>query len=48
VSVDTIAIMDEQVGGRWRHEDYCHAVEAEVARLVEAVDGVDPATPVPS
>jgi uncharacterized protein (TIGR03083 family) len=40
--------MGEPAEGHWEHERYCSAVAAEIARLAEAVDGADPATPVPS
>jgi uncharacterized protein (TIGR03083 family) len=38
----------EQTGSRGDHGHYCSAVEAEVARFVEAVEFADPATPVPT
>jgi uncharacterized protein (TIGR03083 family) len=40
--------MSGSAEGQWEHERYCSAVETEIKRFAEVVDGVDPATPVPS
>jgi uncharacterized protein (TIGR03083 family) len=40
--------MSDQDAGDRSHEDYCAAVEAEIARFAAAVDGADPAAHVPS
>lgn len=40
--------MGDHNDGRWEHERYCQAVESEIARIVEVVEGADPATPVPT
>ncbi|MGH3329078.1 MAG: maleylpyruvate isomerase family mycothiol-dependent enzyme [Streptomycetales bacterium] len=40
--------MSERIDGRWEHERYCAGLEAEMARFIEVVRHVDPATPVPS
>lgn len=40
--------MSIEAGSRWPHEQYCAALPPEIGRFLRAVDGVDPATPVPS
>ena len=40
--------MSDQGDGMRAHEAYCAAVEVEISRFAEVVDGADPATPVPT
>ncbi|MDH2429115.1 maleylpyruvate isomerase family mycothiol-dependent enzyme [Sphaerisporangium sp. TRM90804] len=40
--------MSPQTHGRWPHEEYCSALEAETARFVEAVRGADLSAGVPT
>ncbi|WP_424535633.1 maleylpyruvate isomerase family mycothiol-dependent enzyme [Sphaerisporangium viridialbum] len=40
--------MSVEIEGRWSHEDYCSALEAELGRFAGAVEGADPAAEVPT
>lgn len=40
--------MSDQGAGDRSHEEYCAAVEAEIAHFAAVVDGADPAVPVPT
>ncbi|MEV7964447.1 maleylpyruvate isomerase family mycothiol-dependent enzyme [Sphaerisporangium sp. NPDC088356] len=37
-----------EIEGRWTHDDYCSALEAELGRFAEIVENADPAAKVPT